>query len=157
MISSSNYLIKRSPTNCLIPLYTSIIWISASCLFVVYPWPISRCLGGTCSRSTVTRTWRSGWWCSTWWGWSNQGAGHCLTTPTDWPKVRSTVIFIYCLHKKIFRPSCFILAHHCHCHWVNFKLYKSFYFYVFFFSVGRGDLDRDRALIFSTFACQRKF
>lgn len=69
------------------------IWISASCSIVVNPWPIFRCLGGTCSQLTVTRMWRSGWWCSTWWGWSNQGVGHCLTTPTDWPKVPSTVPF----------------------------------------------------------------
>lgn len=99
------------------------IWISASYSIGVNPWPISRCLGGTCSQLTVTRMWRSGWWCSTWWGWSNQGAGHCLTTPTDWPKVRSTVLFIYWLHKNTW--PCFILAnHHDHCHWANFKLDK---------------------------------
>lgn len=39
--------------------------------------------------------------------------------------------YFYTVYRKIFRPSCFILAHHCH--WVNFKLYKSFYFYVFLF------------------------
>lgn len=99
------------------------IWISASFSIGVNPWPIFRCLGGTCSQLTVTRMWRSGWWCSTWWGWSNQGAGHCLTTPTDWPKVRSTVLFIYWLHQNTW--PCFILAnHHDHCHWANFKLDK---------------------------------